>query len=376
MDGLTLDMSYDTLARIYHATIQSVAYGTRHILDEMEKQGYAIAQINACGGGTKNALWIQEHADATQRPIHLPKEPEAVLLGAAILGAVAAGKFASIQEAMRAMCRAGEVVEPTERPQITMRGNANSSWRCTISNCRAAGVKIANLIARSFNGHSSRHCRFGAFAQHFIPLFKAHPGVDQVILCDLNAEKRRMSSEKHGIAQTSPSLDDLCGTDIDAIALFTQNWLHGPQATRALRANKHVYSAVPPGISLGELRAIAEAVCETGKIYMLGETSYYSPAVIYCRRRFRERAFGEVVYAEAEYYHDWDHGLYEVAKWRGGENWARNRWHAAHVLSHPFDQPDSLCHRRAHDPRLMLRRCRSPRGQNLRLKPVAQSLQQ
>lgn len=112
IDGLTLDMSYDTLAQIYHATIQAVAYGTRNIIDEMEKQGYAIEQINACGGGTKNALWIQEHADATQRPIHLPKEPEAVLLGSAILGAVAAQAFASIQEAMSAMCHAGEVIEP------------------------------------------------------------------------------------------------------------------------------------------------------------------------------------------------------------------------------------------------------------------------
>ena len=112
MDGLTLDMSYNTLAQIYHATIQSVAYGTRNIIDEMEKQGYAIEQINACGGGTKNELWIREHADATQRPIHLPKEPEAVLLGSAILGAVAAGAYASIQEAMGAMCHAGEVIEP------------------------------------------------------------------------------------------------------------------------------------------------------------------------------------------------------------------------------------------------------------------------
>ncbi len=112
MDGLTLDMSYNTLAQIYHATIQAVAYGTRNIIDEMEKQGYAIKQINACGGGTKNELWIREHADATQRPIHLPKEPEAVLLGSAILGAVAAGAYASIQEAMDAMCHAGEVIEP------------------------------------------------------------------------------------------------------------------------------------------------------------------------------------------------------------------------------------------------------------------------
>ena len=112
IDGLSLDLTYDTLALMYHATIQAVAYGTRHIIDAMEAEGYRIEQINACGGGTKNALWIQEHADATQRPIHLPKEPEAVLLGSAILGAVAAGAFPSIPDAMRQMCHAGEVVEP------------------------------------------------------------------------------------------------------------------------------------------------------------------------------------------------------------------------------------------------------------------------
>jgi FGGY-family pentulose kinase len=112
IDGLSLDMSYDTLALMYHATIQAVAYGTRHIIDAMEDEGYKIEQINACGGGTKNTLWIQEHADATQRPIHLPKEPEAVLLGSAILGAVAAGAFPSIPDAMKEMCHAGEVVEP------------------------------------------------------------------------------------------------------------------------------------------------------------------------------------------------------------------------------------------------------------------------
>ena len=117
VDGLTLDMSYDSFARLYRATIQAIAYGTRHIIDVMEEQGYKIDLIRACGGGTKNALWIQEHADATQRPIQLPEEPEAVLLGSAILGAVAAGVYPSIPDAMKAMCRAGEVIEPNRETQ-------------------------------------------------------------------------------------------------------------------------------------------------------------------------------------------------------------------------------------------------------------------
>jgi predicted dehydrogenase len=165
----------------------------------------------------------------------------------------------------------------------------------------------------------------GAFAQSFIPLFKAHPWVDEVILCDLDAEKLRRNAEKHGIERTCPSLDALCRTEVDAVVIITQHWLHAPQAIRALRAGKHVYSAVPTGVTVEEIVDLVRTVEETGKIYMLGETSYYYPEVIYCRQQYARGAFGHVVYGEAEYYHDWDHGLYDVAKWRGGERWL---WYA------------------------------------------------
>ena len=164
-------------------------------------------------------------------------------------------------------------------------------------------------------------CGVGAFADSFIPLFSAHPRVSEVTLCDLDAAKLKQKSEQFEIRRTCPSLDALCESDVDAIAIFTQNWLHGPQAAQALRAGKHVYSAVPPAITLAEMTDLVKAVESTGQIYMLGETSYYYPAALYCRERFARGDFGRIVYAEAGYYHDFDHGLYEVAKWRGGERW-------------------------------------------------------
>jgi predicted dehydrogenase len=163
----------------------------------------------------------------------------------------------------------------------------------------------------------------GQFAQGFIPLFKAHPLVGELSLCDINAGKLAAAAERFGVRRTFPSLDAIAASDVDAVAIFTQNWLHGPQAAQALRAGKHVYSAVPPGISLDELRDLVRAVEETGRVYMLGETSYYYPAVIYCRQKFAEGAFGHVVYAEGNYYHDYDHGLYEVMQARGGADWRR-----------------------------------------------------
>lgn len=112
VSGLTLDASLRALALLYYATVQAIAYGTRHIIEEMNRHGYAIRRIHACGGGTKNPLWLQEHADITGCEIYLALDTEAVLLGSAILAAVAAGVYSSVPEAMRAMGMRAEVIRP------------------------------------------------------------------------------------------------------------------------------------------------------------------------------------------------------------------------------------------------------------------------
>ncbi len=164
-------------------------------------------------------------------------------------------------------------------------------------------------------------CGVGAFADCFIPLFKAHPLVKEIVLCDLVPEKLKSKAERFGVAKTCPSLDALCQSDVDAIAIITQHHLHGPQAVQALQAGKHVYSAVPSAISMEEITALVRSVEATGKIYMVGETSYYYPCAIYCRNRYRAGDFGRIVYGEGEYYHDYVHGMYAVAKNRHGKSW-------------------------------------------------------
>jgi FGGY-family pentulose kinase len=111
--GLRLRDTLDELALLYLATIQGIAHGTRHVLDAMRRAGYEPEILVACGGDTKNELFVREHAEATGCRIVLPREPEAVLAGSAILGAVAAGGAPSIVAAMGAMTSAGEVVAPS-----------------------------------------------------------------------------------------------------------------------------------------------------------------------------------------------------------------------------------------------------------------------
>lgn len=112
ISGLKLTDSVESLALLYLATIQAIAHGTRHILSALSEQGYRIHTLFACGGDTKNPVFVREHADVTGCRIVAGEEPEAVLLGSAILGAVASGAQPSVVAAMAAMTRAGQSVAP------------------------------------------------------------------------------------------------------------------------------------------------------------------------------------------------------------------------------------------------------------------------
>lgn len=112
ISGLRLRDTVDELALHYLATIQAIAHGTRHIIEAMNERGYQIDTILACGGGTKNPVFLREHADVTGCRVLLGKEPEAVLLGSAMLGAAASGDFGSLLEAMGALSRVEEQLEP------------------------------------------------------------------------------------------------------------------------------------------------------------------------------------------------------------------------------------------------------------------------
>ncbi|KAK3156155.1 hypothetical protein QOZ80_2AG0103550 [Eleusine coracana subsp. coracana] len=116
--GLTLDTSEKSLALLYLATVQGIAYGTRHIVEHCNAHGHKIDTLLACGGLAKNSVYIQEHADIIGCPIILPRENESVLLGAAVLGAVAVKNFPGIRDAMQALNAAGKVVKPSPDPRV------------------------------------------------------------------------------------------------------------------------------------------------------------------------------------------------------------------------------------------------------------------
>jgi len=109
--GLALSATLDDLAVQYLATVLALAYQTRQIVEALKYEP-PIRAVVACGGLSKNSLVMQMHSDVLGLPIYTPKQEEAVLLGAAILGAVAGGAHGSLEDAMATMSAVGGTVNP------------------------------------------------------------------------------------------------------------------------------------------------------------------------------------------------------------------------------------------------------------------------
>ncbi len=109
LTGLMLGQTlYTTPGEIYRALIEATAFGALTIINRFEEYGVRVRQVINCGGiAEKNPLVMQIYADVMGRPMRISRSPETCALGAAMAGAVVAGKkaggHASVRAAQKAM---------------------------------------------------------------------------------------------------------------------------------------------------------------------------------------------------------------------------------------------------------------------------------
>ena len=112
--GLDMDTSVESLARIYVAGLFGLGYGLRQIIEVQARHGAPVSKIVVSGGAARSDAVRQVLADTTGVQIVGPETEEPVLLGAAILGACAAGHHnGNLTACMAAMSRVAGVHTPT-----------------------------------------------------------------------------------------------------------------------------------------------------------------------------------------------------------------------------------------------------------------------
>ena len=109
--GLDLREDRESLGELYVAGLVGLADGIGQIIESLEANGYDFDKIVVSGGAARSPLVRQIIADATGKIVCAPETAEPVLLGSAMLGAVAAGRQ-NIGGVMSAMSRLGEAITP------------------------------------------------------------------------------------------------------------------------------------------------------------------------------------------------------------------------------------------------------------------------
>ncbi len=118
LSGLLIgETLHTTPHEIYRALMEATAYGALAIIDRIQEYGVSISEVINCGGlASKSPLLMQIYADVTGRPMKISRSGQTPALGAAIFGAVAAGKSAggydSVGDATQAMTGSGKVFAP------------------------------------------------------------------------------------------------------------------------------------------------------------------------------------------------------------------------------------------------------------------------
>jgi L-ribulokinase len=94
---------HTTREQIYRALLESIAFGSRRIMDNFEEHGLVLSQIVACGGiAERSPLMMQLLADTSGREVQVPDVAEIPARGAALFGGVAAGVYEDIGSAVEA----------------------------------------------------------------------------------------------------------------------------------------------------------------------------------------------------------------------------------------------------------------------------------
>lgn len=142
--------------------------------------------------------------------------------------------------------------------------------------------------------------RFGATFQWHLD-----PDCEVAAVCDVRPEGLQRLGEVYRCPNAYKDFRAMLKhPGLNAVGVFTPAPLHAWMSITAMKAGKHVISAVPAGMSEEELAEILETVKSTGMKYMMAETSYYRPEVITCREWAAQGRFGVIFYSEAEYHHE------------------------------------------------------------------------
>jgi len=110
-------------AHIVRAILEGVAFSLKDSFSIFDEMKVPVTHIRLGGGGARSPLWRQIQADVYAHEVELLAAEEGAAYGAAILAAVGAGHFASVDEACNAVVHVASRVKPNPAASSLLQKN-------------------------------------------------------------------------------------------------------------------------------------------------------------------------------------------------------------------------------------------------------------
>lgn len=137
-----------------------------------------------------------------------------------------------------------------------------------------------------------------------------------VNVCDISEEACKMRAAEFGLTRYTQHYEDLLSDpEIDVIAIYTPDQLHGRHIKQALDAGKHVIVTKPMLTSLNEAQELINAAETSGKRLFVGQSSRFFEPMLHQRRDYLAGRHGEIDTVETSYISD--------SRWFLDKGWSR-----------------------------------------------------
>ena len=125
----------------------------------------------------------------------------------------------------------------------------------------------------------------GVWGDTHAAIYREHPNVEPVAICDKNPERARLLAEKYGLPRAFDNVDDLLAYgDFDAVSIVTPDFLHADIAVKCAEAGKHMLIEKPLATTREDVFRIVEAVNKHHVRAMVDLHNRFSPPFAEAKR--------------------------------------------------------------------------------------------
>ena len=135
----------------------------------------------------------------------------------------------------------------------------------------------------------------GVWGDTHAAIYREHPLVEPVAICDKNGERARALAEKYGLPKVYTDVNDLLNDgDFEAVSIVTPDHLHADIAVKCAQAGKHMLIEKPLATTREDVFRIMEAVNKAGVRAMVDLHNRWSPPFAEAKRMIDAGQLGKI----------------------------------------------------------------------------------